>query len=151
MSLKAWTVFIFKHFSCYEHLKFYAQLSWARKKFYNLGAWSGTVLKGSLQLLWGSNIFCLQMNGALIFVVFVICSKCHWIILFEKTGFENLFFWNYVTPKRPDIYSYPTFYQDINCCLFLSGLKWVSFSNFGQAIVSLNQYWKKCDQIQCSP
>ena len=24
-------------FSCYQHLKFYAQLSWARKKVYNPG------------------------------------------------------------------------------------------------------------------
>ena len=26
------------YFYTYEHLKFHAQLSWARKKFYNLGA-----------------------------------------------------------------------------------------------------------------
>ena len=27
-------------FYTYEHLKYHAQLSWAWKKFYNLGAWS---------------------------------------------------------------------------------------------------------------
>ena len=27
------------YFYTYEHLKFHAQLSWAQKKFYNLGAW----------------------------------------------------------------------------------------------------------------
>ena len=30
----------FAHFRIYEQLKFHAQLSWERKKFYNLGAWS---------------------------------------------------------------------------------------------------------------
>ena len=39
-SLKARKVFIFKHSSCNEHLKIYAQLSWTWKKFYNLGAWA---------------------------------------------------------------------------------------------------------------
>ena len=29
----------FGYFSIYEQLKFHAQLSWERKKFYNLGAW----------------------------------------------------------------------------------------------------------------
>ena len=43
-SLKASKVFIFSHFIFYEQLKFHAQLSWARKKFYNLGAWSGSEL-----------------------------------------------------------------------------------------------------------
>ena len=36
--LKAGKVFIFQHFWFNEQLKFHAQLSWARKKFYNLGA-----------------------------------------------------------------------------------------------------------------
>ena len=36
--LKARKVFIFKHFRFHEHLKFYAQLSLAQKKFYNRGA-----------------------------------------------------------------------------------------------------------------
>ena len=40
---KARTVFIFQHFSFYEHLKFHAQLIRACKKFYNLGA--GSFLK----------------------------------------------------------------------------------------------------------
>ena len=31
-------IFIFQHFSLYEQLKVCAQLSWAWKKFYNLGA-----------------------------------------------------------------------------------------------------------------
>ena len=30
----------FWHFNIYEHDKFYAQLSWAWKECYNLGAWS---------------------------------------------------------------------------------------------------------------
>ena len=29
------------YFYTYEHLKFHAQLSWAQKKFYNLGPWGG--------------------------------------------------------------------------------------------------------------
>ena len=37
-SLKARNVFIFQHFSFYEQLKFHVNLSWARKKFYNLRA-----------------------------------------------------------------------------------------------------------------
>ena len=37
-TLKARKVGIFKQFSFYEQLKFHAQLSLARKKFYNLGA-----------------------------------------------------------------------------------------------------------------
>ena len=37
-SLKARKVFIFQHFRFYKHLKFHAQLSWTRKKVYNLGA-----------------------------------------------------------------------------------------------------------------
>ena len=36
--LKAINFFICQYFSFYEQLKFRAQLSWARKKFYNLGA-----------------------------------------------------------------------------------------------------------------
>ena len=31
------------YLSTYEHLKFHAQLNWARKKFYNLGPWICTV------------------------------------------------------------------------------------------------------------
>ena len=37
--LKAIHFFIWLYFSFYEQLKFCAQLSWAWKKFYNLGAW----------------------------------------------------------------------------------------------------------------
>ena len=33
--------FLFQSFSFYEQMKFYAQLSWGWKKFYNLGALSG--------------------------------------------------------------------------------------------------------------
>ena len=36
--LKARNFFIYRYFSFYEQLKFRAQLSWAWKKFYNLGA-----------------------------------------------------------------------------------------------------------------
>ena len=36
-NFKAWKTFIFHHFTFYKHLKFNAQLSWAQKKFYNLG------------------------------------------------------------------------------------------------------------------
>ena len=36
--LKARKVYIFEHFRLYEHLKFHAQLSKARKMFYNLRA-----------------------------------------------------------------------------------------------------------------
>ena len=36
-SLKARIVFIFQDFSFYEQLKIYVQLSWAWKRFYNLG------------------------------------------------------------------------------------------------------------------
>ena len=36
--LKARKVDSFQQFSCYEQLTFHAKLSWARKKFYNLGA-----------------------------------------------------------------------------------------------------------------
>ena len=36
--LKAINFFICWYFSFDEHLKFHAQLSWAGKKFYNLGA-----------------------------------------------------------------------------------------------------------------
>ena len=39
-SLKAIKVFILKHCCWYEHLKLYAQLRWARKKFYNVEAWN---------------------------------------------------------------------------------------------------------------
>ena len=35
---KAWNFFICRYFSVYEQLKFRAQLSWAGKKFNNLGA-----------------------------------------------------------------------------------------------------------------
>ena len=42
--LKARNFFICQYFSLYEQLKFPAQLSWAWKKFYNLGAWSGSKL-----------------------------------------------------------------------------------------------------------
>ena len=38
--LKARNFFICQYFSFYEQLKFRAQLSWAWKKFYNLGAWT---------------------------------------------------------------------------------------------------------------
>ena len=41
--LKARKIFIFKHFRFYKHLKFHAQLSWARQKFYNLEAWIQSV------------------------------------------------------------------------------------------------------------
>ena len=37
--LKARNFFICQYFSFYEQLKFRAQLSWAWKKFFNLGAW----------------------------------------------------------------------------------------------------------------
>ena len=36
------------YFHTYEHLKFHAQLSWARKKFYNLGARSDTQPKHTI-------------------------------------------------------------------------------------------------------
>ena len=42
LSLK--TAEFFLYFYTYDHLKFYAQLIWAWKKFYNLGPWSGPVL-----------------------------------------------------------------------------------------------------------
>ena len=38
--LQARHFFICQYFSFYEQLKFRAHLSWAWKKFYNLGAWS---------------------------------------------------------------------------------------------------------------
>ena len=38
---KSW---ISRYFFTYGHLKFHAQLSWAWKKFYNLGAWSPTFI-----------------------------------------------------------------------------------------------------------
>ena len=44
-SLKAREFSVFQHLSFYEQLKFYAQLSWAWKKFYNLGAWTSLILK----------------------------------------------------------------------------------------------------------
>ena len=37
--LKARNFFICQYFSFYEQFKFFAQLSWVWKKFYNLGAW----------------------------------------------------------------------------------------------------------------
>ena len=37
--LKARNFFICRYFSVYMQLKFHAQLSWAWKKVYNLGAW----------------------------------------------------------------------------------------------------------------
>ena len=43
-SLKARTICILRHFSLYEQLKFRAQLSWAWKKFYNLGTCTHTSL-----------------------------------------------------------------------------------------------------------
>ena len=32
-------------FFTYKHLKFHAQLNWAQKKFYNLGAWALAFLR----------------------------------------------------------------------------------------------------------
>ena len=46
-SLRARKVIIFKHFCLYEQLKFYAQLSQACKKCYNLEASSGEILSFS--------------------------------------------------------------------------------------------------------
>ena len=37
-------IWISWYFHIYEHLKFHAQVSWAWKKFYNLGPWSGSSL-----------------------------------------------------------------------------------------------------------
>ena len=48
--------FICQYFSIYEQLKFRAQLSWARKKFYNLGAWINIVFKRGIFL------FCFLMQ-----------------------------------------------------------------------------------------
>ena len=55
--LKARNVFICRYFSFYEQLKFHAQLSWAWKKFYNLGgqAWSFELL---LTGAMSTNIMC---------------------------------------------------------------------------------------------
>ena len=39
--LKSKHIYICWYYSFYEHLKFYSQLSWARKKFYNLKARAG--------------------------------------------------------------------------------------------------------------
>ena len=41
-SLKAINTYLFQHLSLYELVKFYAQLSWAWKKLYNLKAWSSS-------------------------------------------------------------------------------------------------------------
>ena len=59
--LKARSFFICRYFSFYEQLKFCAQLSWAWKKFYNLG-------------VWGHHHF--KFQG---------CSSCsYWVILLKK-------------------------------------------------------------------
>ena len=47
-SLKARNIYIFQHFSFYEQLKIHAQLSWARKKFYNFGARLGKHMQNEL-------------------------------------------------------------------------------------------------------
>ena len=44
---KASNFFIYRYFSTYEQLKFRAQLSWARKKFYNLRPWTSTFAKST--------------------------------------------------------------------------------------------------------
>ena len=43
--LKAINFFVCWYFNFYEQLKFRAQLSWALKKFYNLGAWPVSIKK----------------------------------------------------------------------------------------------------------
>ena len=48
--IQSW-IYWYMYFYTYEHLKFHAKLSWARKKFYNLGAWS----KVSTSCCW---LFC---------------------------------------------------------------------------------------------
>ena len=55
--LKSRYFFICRYIGFYEQLKFRAQLSWAWKKFYNLGAWAFTALTfvASTILLWAVN------------------------------------------------------------------------------------------------
>ena len=40
-SFEARKICIFQHFSAYEQLKFYTQMSWAWQKFNNLDVWPG--------------------------------------------------------------------------------------------------------------
>ena len=53
-SLKGRKSFVFGYFSFYQQLKFHAQLSWAWKKFYNLGARSYSAVFFNLIRLLGT-------------------------------------------------------------------------------------------------
>ena len=53
--LRGRNFFICRYLSFYEHLKFHAQLSWAWKKLFYLGAWSAIVL---YECQWYLEVWC---------------------------------------------------------------------------------------------
>ena len=67
------------YFYTYEHLKFHAQLSWARKKFYNLGACSVKLHKherNRLKIKGWSWLLTQNCSGAHLFnCIFKFCTK----------------------------------------------------------------------------
>ena len=81
------------YFYIYEHLKFHAQLSsWAWKKFYNLGPWSGTVFCGSPISLWKLIWYRLIINCLVHFFRDLWLLVSFWVkLLWRKGEFKLLF------------------------------------------------------------
>ena len=104
--LKARNFFICRYFSFYEQLKFCAQLSWASKKFYNLGACirpcrhKNCKVRNFREVLFSRN-FAKRRNHSAISDVGRSCfsrefltTKTCLLTLFAKKWFSRFFFLN---------------------------------------------------------
>ena len=69
-SFKARKIFIFQYFSLYEQLKFLTQLSWARKKFYNLAAclYQACVVTYTYKMMWIFVICIIMLNWSFSYI-----------------------------------------------------------------------------------
>ena len=81
--LKARNFFICRYFSFYEQLKFWAQLSWAWKKFYNLGPDLDFETQYPLRNTQSTAV---KISKIFDVLVIIICGRIHiigWIVSFR--------------------------------------------------------------------
>ena len=91
------------YFYIYEHIKFHAQLSWAWRKFINLGPWSGYLLFAIL-LLFSCVVFMLVIYGPsiefLLELAVLLSASHNWLEVFLFSDFKQRFFKS--TWKQPE-------------------------------------------------
>ena len=107
--LKARNTDLFQHFSFYEQLKSYAQLSWARKKFYNLRARLCCVQINKRQTSLG-----IHSNFIIGFLVKIIAKLDEYILHYFKL-LVDLTGLRFPAPKPIIIFDWYSIIQLLNC------------------------------------